>query len=346
MYQPLLPLFLAGLAFTCGGLSSSTTHHKDPVTTVYQSSNNTFIENQLVLPNGHLLFTTLNSGDVFSLDPYAAQPVPKRVVSFPGTLAVTGITSLGNGLYAATAGVQEGLAFHNMALHVFKLDGTLISRIPGPDPSLLNGIATLPTNPNIVLSADSYNGQIIRFNTKTKTASVAVSAAEEPELAAGDLTLPLPEGVNGIKIRGGYLYFTNTYLGTFGRFRIDAFDGRKVGRVEILARLEQPTGFGRAYDDFVLDGEGNAYITQHYNTIVKVCARNKAVSVVPGTGRDDGKIHAPTAVAFSKDGSSLFVTTASTSFTGTAYSGGVFSIKLDEASKGGKLSYTRNLVVI
>lgn len=337
MYQ-LLPILLAGLAFPLSSQTSPTNPTSNPnlnlvikpadlVRTVYQS-NADWIENQYVLPRGHILLSTLQSGSVFILDPNARVPRPQRLVTLGGSTQVLGITSLGSGLYAAIGGNQKSVGFEilNPAVYVFKLDGTLVKSLPGPaSGSFLNGLTSLPNKPHIALSTDSIGGKIYRFNTMTNQVTVAVS---DPALdPAKDPKAELPLGANGIKIRGDYLFFTNTYKGTFARFKINAY-GSKVGRVEVLAQLPLPTGFKNHFDDFAFDHEGNAYIAQAYQTILKVTPRG-AKSVVPGTGEPDSKTRNPTSVGFAKDGKSIFVTTGtSTDAAGTFYAGGVFKLPI------------------
>lgn len=328
MYQ-LLPtcILLAGLAFPLSCQSSPndpTVGSRHLVTTVYQSKAD-WIENQHVLPNGHLLLSTLSSGDVFILDPGSKRPAPIKLLNLPGSAQVLGLTALSHGLYAAIGGSQDGWQILNPKLYLFKLDGTLVDSIPGPESgSFLNGLDRLPNKPHIALSSDSTGGKIYRFDTKT--GEVAVAASGPAFKGASDPDVALPLGVNGLKVKGNYLYFTNTYQGTFGKFQIDPH-GNKVGSVEILARLPLPTGFGNHFDDLALDNEGNAYVAQSYQSVIRVTPRG-VVSLVPGTGKKDSKTRNPTSVGLAQDGKSIYVTTGTTNFTGTFYAGGVFKIDI------------------
>lgn len=320
----LLSVLAAGLVFPLTGLASPTpTPPANPVSTIYQSEY-TFFENQLVLATGELLISTLSSNGIYKINPKASSPSLQLVASLPDAGRVTGITRVNyalDGKYAAVGGNENGWILDNPHLNIFKLDGTIVDRIPGPtEPSLLNGLITLPTKPHILLSADSTNGKIIRWNTVTRTVTTAVT---DPALTGdSDPTNPLPLGVNGLKIRGQYLYFTNTFQGTFGRFKID-LDGNKTGPVEILVQLTLPTGFTNAFDDFTFDAFGNAYIAQHLSSIIKVTPAG-VVSTVPGTGGFTGPLLTPTSVGISLDQKNLYVTTGMSEFS----SGGIFKVKL------------------
>lgn len=62
-------------------------------------------------------------------------------------------------------------------------------------------------------------------------------------------------GVNGIRVRKGTLYFNNPSVGTFNRIAIDSKSGRKAGAATTIASDLSP-------DDFEIDGpERSAYIT-------------------------------------------------------------------------------------
>ncbi|KAM7211827.1 hypothetical protein V8F06_012800 [Rhypophila decipiens] len=280
----------------------------------------TFFENQFQLPNGDLLISTLTSPNVFKINPKAASPALTVVATFPDAERVTGIAPAGPGKFAAVGGNENGWVLDDPYLNIFKLDGTIVDRIQGPtEPSLLNGLIQLPAKPHILLSADSTNGRIVRWDTQTRTVSTAVTDAALN--GDTDPTNPLPLGVNGLKIRGQYLYFTNTFQGTFGRFQINLLTGAKTGPVEILVQLTLPTGFTNAFDDFTFDAAGNAYVTQHFNSVIKVTPAG-VVSVVPGTGTFESPIKTPTSVAVSWDQKWLYVTTGMSEYS----SGGIYKI--------------------
>jgi hypothetical protein len=277
---------------------------------IFQFPETTFVENILVLPNGHLLLSTFASGDLLMLDPTASTPVPQKVVTLGDATGLTGIAPLGNDLYAVSGGLYLNFKFGegSMHLYVVSLDsetgqGTVVDSIPVPDTMMMNGLTALPRRPGTALSADSIRGRILRIDTVTKKVDVAI---EDPELGLGSNPL-VPLGVNGIRTRDAYLYFANSVLGTFGRIPIDD-EGNKTGDVEIIARLEGETGMHNAYDDFTLDRQGNAYVTLHSAWVVKITS-DGAQSRIAGEGITSQPFKDPTSAGLSNDGKSIYVST-------------------------------------
>ena len=70
--------------------------------------------------------------------------------------------------------------------------------------------------------------------------------------------------INGIKIRGEYLYYTTSAQVTCNRIPINGADGSLAGPAGVLARFFEG-------DDFSFDPAGNAYIAQNAGrTMAKV----------------------------------------------------------------------------
>lgn len=298
------------------------------IRTLYKS-NDTFYENQFVTPNGKILISTLTSNKIYMINPKDSNPTLQVVTTLSAGGRATGIASVQpggdgsmGGTYAVVSGFENGWVLDGPVLNVFSLNGNVQYTIQGPtEPTLLNGLIDLPTYPGILLSADSVGGRIIRWNVHTQSFDVAVDDAA----LDGDYSNPanpLPLGVNGIKIRGQYLYFTNTFKGTFGRFPIDNH-GNKVGPVEIIVQLPGPTGFANAFDDFVFDRAGNAYITQHATSVIKVTPAG-VVTTIAGTGGFTTPIMTPTSVGLSSNEKYLYVTTGMSEYS----TGGIYEIEI------------------
>ncbi|CAM6097037.1 unnamed protein product [Calypogeia fissa] len=81
-------------------------------------------------------------------------------------------------------------------------------------------------------------------------------------------------GVNGIKVRKGYLYYTNTNQGLMCRVPIST-TGTTTGTVEVLATGLMP-------DDFDLDRDGRPWIAQNTANVVSVLLKNGTVVTVAG----------------------------------------------------------------
>ncbi|KAI2615378.1 hypothetical protein GGR54DRAFT_298563 [Hypoxylon sp. NC1633] len=275
-----------------------------------------FIENLYVLPNGHLLLSTFQSpGLLYTIDPTAKEPLVQPVTSFDSNITgLTGIVHLEGDLYAISGGLHKSFSFErgSMSLFIVSLEtGGIIDSIPVPDTATMNGLATLPHNPHIVLSADSIDGRILAIDTRTKEVSVLLS---DPALSpgSGDILPGVPPiGINGLRARGEHLYFTNSAQGTFARVRIDADSGSPAGNVEVLARSPAAD---QIYDDFAFDREGNAFIAVHPASVVRV-APDGAQTIVAGAGAGVGgelggvALRHPTSVALDWDGSAIYVST-------------------------------------
>lgn len=201
----------------------------------------------------------------------------------------------------------------------------MVDTIPVPDTRMMNGMAALPNKPHVILSADSLGGRILRVNTSTREVSVACTDAA---LGQSEDNLKHPLGINGLRILGSYLYFTNSAQGTFARFPIDD-DGNKIGNVEIMARLESDGNISHAYDDFAFDNRGNAYVALHHLSVVKITPDGGQTTIA--RNQTDLTFREPTSVLVAKDSKSIYVSTGSTTIEGKRYGGQV--IRVDISSK-------------
>ncbi|KKY33102.1 hypothetical protein UCDDA912_g06926 [Diaporthe ampelina] len=280
---------------------------------------NIFIENLQVLRDGRILLSTLDSsGLLYVLDPSVQQPSAIQVANLPsfnGTSGVTGMAPLGTDRYAVTGGVHTSFAFEKGSMHVYIVSlqsNSVVDSITVPDAPTLNGLAALPQCPHVLLSADSIGGRILRIDTRTKKVTVAVeSDALTPGSSAG-----LAVGINGLRVHGGYVYFTNSNQGTFARFRIDKL-GNQLGAVEVIARA---TSADDIYDDFTFDFAGNAYVAVHSYSVVKITPGG-VQSLFYGGDSNSWILHEPTSVALANDGLSIYVSTGG-NFAATPVTGG------------------------
>ena len=151
---------------------------------------------------------------------------------------------------------------------------------------LLNGMELLSEEKREVLIADSEVGCVWKVNIDSGEHEMIIQVDEMKIPAFG-----MPMGINGIKIRDGYLYWTNTGRTQFCRIKIDDA-GKAIGKAEVLA--EECLG-----DDFIFDKEGNAWITQNtMNTVavvkvggdtVLVAGKKEELEVCGGTSCQFGR---------------------------------------------------------
>jgi hypothetical protein len=273
--------------------------------------NKTFVENLHMLRNGKLLLSTMDapySGDLLILNPFKTPPEFKSLASLPGCDGLTGIAHLGGNRYAATGGIHLPFMFQEgtMGLHVVEVDedhetGRVIESIPVPDTNMLNGMDSIPASPHIVLSVDSIGGRMFRINTLTKEVDIAFTHS-----ALGPTDNGVPLGANGLKIKGDYLYFTNSAAGTFARIMIDE-EGNKLSCVETLGVLDDVSMNGNLYDDFDIDSEGQAFLSVHHLSVNRI-ARDGTQTILAG-GFSGTLVKDPTSVVVANDGKSVYVGT-------------------------------------
>lgn len=138
----------------------------------------------------------------------------------------------------------------------------------GPSPnSVLNGMAAL--DHETVLIVDQALGGIWAINVIQGGAKLVIQdeSMVDPQGQAN--------GVNGIRVRPGVLYFNNPSMGTFGRIRIDPETGEKIGKAQIIASGLQP-------DDFEIDDcRGVAFLTNGpANTLLEIDLETGNYSVI------------------------------------------------------------------
>ena len=181
-----------------------------------------------------------------------------------------------------------------------------------PAAKFLNGVIPLPGRPEILLIPDSQFGLLFRLDTRTGKSEVI---AERPEFK------PYPErqnktvgfGINGVRIRDGYLYFSNSNLVTIFRVAItrDGYIAQKgKAQVEVYADLGVATNF---VDDFTFSDDGALWaVSNDGNTIVAVSPGGKNIQEAAGAS-DQLTIAGGTAGAFGRakdDRNVLYVSTA------------------------------------
>lgn len=227
--------------------------------TLFNFTSGIDIENSELRPNGHLLLTTFERGRLYTLNPYAKVPKAELVASLPGATALCGITSIAYDKYAVIGGVRGSYHYDNETIYTvdFSQDASqpVIQKAAHlPDAIMLNGMAALPKQPHIVLVGDAVLGVLFRVDTTTGAYKVAFNntALVSPS------TSSLPIGVNGLKIVGNDVYFTNSAGGTFSKVPVSD-DGQTFGDVEVIATMDTSIG---DWDDFIVDSNGVGYLAQ------------------------------------------------------------------------------------
>lgn len=282
------------------------------------------IENSALRPNGHLLLTTFDQGHLYNLNTSGRTHQAQLIAALPGATALCGITAIDHDKFAVVGGVRGSYSYTNETLYTVDFTRNAISPIIRtvasiPNAVMLNGMASLPTQPHIVLIADSRLGCLFRVDTRTGISKVAF---KDDSLGA-PTNASIPIGINGLKIARGYVYLTNTARGTFSRIPVSA-DGLKFGDVELIATLDMSVS-GDDWDDFAVDANGVAYVAQPDNSIARIQPDGQQ-SIVAGGG-DTNDIIGPTSVQIGSTGE-LYVTTRGGTVDGVTYSGQVVEVQL------------------
>ncbi|KAI6087702.1 hypothetical protein F4821DRAFT_235725 [Hypoxylon rubiginosum] len=273
------------------------------------------IENIVVRSNGDFLVTLLQpSASVYAVeDPFSHSPSMSLVHTFEDANGLTGISETSPDTFVVAAALYPGLAapYQNTStLWELKLgsngkQATAHKIVHICEASLLNGIVTVPSYRTAVLVGDSVLGVIFRVDIMTGRYDVVLDIPELKPILGG----PIDLGVNGVKIRGGYLYWSNTDRASIYRFPIDGFGYPIQGaKVERVAAIKSASGV----DDFAFDGQGNIWAATDFDNMLITIRKDGRDTVVLGSPTEL-TVAGDTAVAFGRtplDRHILYVTTS------------------------------------
>ncbi|KAL7895441.1 hypothetical protein HDV63DRAFT_104137 [Trichoderma sp. SZMC 28014] len=270
--------------------------------------NNTWIENIAVRSNGNLLVTLATLPEVWEVEPLSGSA--ELAYSFPDANACLGITEVGHDIFAVNVGTLSSAttgapgSWSIWALDYNKANSSSKKPTPKeitaiPPAVFLNGLATLPTKPGVVLTGDSSLGQIFAVDTISGHYSVAIDVPEfKPNTSAA-----LRFGINGIRIHDGHLYFTNSLKSPLLASVPLSTNGTAAGPVKTIAKSAQyPVNAGFQADDLALDATAeHAWVaTNPSNSIVRITLATGEQQVVAG-GKSDPVVAGATSAAFGRN---------------------------------------------
>ena len=252
---------------------------------VHQYAPITWVENLAIRPNGKILPITTTSPLLNELDP--ATGTLRLVHDFAdygnAIQGITEITPDAFTLNVLTCTIATNLSCTPGSLSTWLLDfcdygswddmPRIRQLATFPNAGFLNGMAAL--NSNTVLMADSFLGGIWSLNIYTGIKKLVFTDSSM------NGTATVATGINGIRVRPGWLYFTNSAKGTFNRIAIDLKTGEKAGQSEtISSSLSGP-------DDFEIDDDtGEAYVCNGAaDEILRITlngGRKRAIAKLPG----------------------------------------------------------------
>ncbi|EFZ01930.1 hypothetical protein X797_004562 [Metarhizium robertsii] len=248
---------------SCSSESSSSSSN---ARVIHQFPNGTWLENIAERRNGNLLLTLLDRPELYQIDP--RNPANATLVHhFAGYTSLFGIAETSPDVFAIIAGnFTPGIGTQEGSYAIWSADfagckGAEVSKIVNvPEGKLLNGMTTLNANTGEVLVSDSGRGLVLRVDTKSRKYTRVL----ENDVFQPAPTAPIQLGINGIRLLGDHLYYTNTYASVYGRVAINPETGEAAGPFETIST-------GVKGDDFVLDNQGNAYIAANpENDVVRV----------------------------------------------------------------------------
>lgn len=288
---------------------SRASHPASVPKTIYQYPNPTWIENIFARSNGDLLVSIIGAPELRSIHPFTDPPSESLVHSFTGNTAVFGITELTPDTFAVIAGnysYTDGATLYSSSIWTVefcdnksgdeKKGETKVKKVTDvKEAQVLNGLTAL--NEHAVLAADSFAGTVVKVDIKTGKSEVVIKDKTMNPVPGS----AVPIGINGVKIVGGYLYFTNTFQKSLIRVSVDPETGKATGPYEKLADVPMP-------DDLAVLDDGTAYVPEAWaNTVVRVLtdgetsthAGNLNSSVVAGgTSATFGRTYRDRGVAY------------------------------------------------
>ena len=311
-------------------VTSKTSSSSLPITTVHQFSLGTWVEGLDFRSNGKLLVNVLTSPDMYQIDTTTGQT--QHVTTITNATGLYGITEVSldqfyvaSGKLSLLAGTTNigSWAIHHVDMSLFDKLGRpkYVNKITSFPTAKINGLTTLDPIRGLILACDDRNGVVYRVNVYT---GENVIVADDP-LMKPVANSTVKNGINGIKIRDGFLYFTNTGAGTFSKVPIDR-NGKQTGPGVIIAQNPEKQGG----DDWTFDANGNAYIGDNPNNWVNLVRAGSSTTEIIAGGPNSTSVMGPTALEFGpsaqdKKRGSVYVT----------YQGGIAQYSTGQYTQGG-----------
>jgi sugar lactone lactonase YvrE len=283
--QPLFILLLTCVQALCADLRE-----------IYRFPNGTWIENIATRPDGSVLVTLINKPELWHITPSkrSGHAYAQLVHHFDEATQMNGITELEPDTYAVIA---------SGSVWTITLDDDGHASTPEhiatfPE-GFLNGMAAIDGRKEVVLS-DSVRGLIYRLDIGTGNYSII---HQDETMAPADY-LGLQIGINGLRVEGDYLYYSNTPKKLFCCVRIDPRTGLAKGPYEVISS-------DILSDDFAVGPGGVGYLAGAMDNVVTKVLPDGSHKVIAGS-KDSTLLMTATSAAFGRaadDRSTLYVTT-------------------------------------
>lgn len=284
-------LFILSILLSLGSASSRGFNHLHQV---YQFPNGTWVENIAVRQNGNLLVTLGNTPELWEvmLSAHPKNSSASLVHHFDDAQQATGMAELSPDVFAISTPDT-----------VWKVDlngdrEKSPERIATLPAGTLNGMALLNAERGFVAISDSQAGLVWRLDTTTGEYTVIL----KDEAMAANRQLGLLLGINGLRVKDGYVYYANTPKRLLCRIPVD-LDGQPLGPAQIISR-------GALVDDFAVDHETAYLAGLRDNVVYKVFLNNGTHEIAAGN-QNSTVLMSATSAAFGRlpGPKTLFVTT-------------------------------------
>jgi sugar lactone lactonase YvrE len=238
-------------------LLSTSLAHK--VQSIYQFPPGTWLENIASTRNGSLLLSTIGAANVLIVHPSTSPPTSSILATFPNANAVLGMAEMAHDVFAVAVGtmtpenapVIPSFSIWRIDLSCKEEDAKVKKMADIPSVAMVNGMAAL--NDHTLLLADTWTGNIVSFDIKTRKSELVL---EHPTLLP-NFNASLPLGVNGLKVHGEYVYYTNTVQRLIGRVRIHSSTGKAAGPFTTIASGKNIS----VPDDLVVADDGSVFVS-------------------------------------------------------------------------------------
>lgn len=280
----------------------------DPTRLVYQFPKGTWIENLSVRPSGSLLLSIKTTPQIYLIDPLVPDPKPKLIHNFTSSTWLSGIAATDADTYYL---IGANATWENPSPTPGSNRIYSVHFPPPPSPAeisdaavvkdavFLNGLTTL--NATTLLSADSTLGVVWAIDVTTGVSRIVI---KDPLMAPTPASPKL--GINGVRLfRDNTLYFTNSAQLLLAKIQINA-DGTAAGPAEKITSAA--IGY---FDDFALDGHGDAFVTTGSGDSVVEVMRDGSQRIIAGAVNTT-ELAQPTSAQFGRtleDRHVLYVTT-------------------------------------
>lgn len=326
-------LLASSLALLFAAVGTTTAHLPPlPVTVLHDFGYPSWLENLAVRSNGAILTSRLDTPVLYQVDHVTGNPVVVATwddTEHSGALGISETTpdvfyvivaaQFDQETFVKTGGVNS---VYEVNMNTFALadNGSvaapatvkLLVDVPGAD--FLNGMATL--DDGRIYVSDVYNGWVYLIDTTTGAYRIAVN---DPlmKFSVNGTSAATNLGVNGLKVRDGFLYWTNTNRGFLARIPVGV-DGLPTGLGQVAA-----TNLPKA-DDFQFRtsndrGDGTVFVAQNQQDTLSAACGIEYVSrtpvwAVPMAGNNQSTVLAGvTAGKFGRtasDGDRLYLSTS------------------------------------